>query len=84
MTKGIEVDPAIVEAVAKWPVSLTGTAVHLFLGLVRYMVAFLPKSAEYTPILTPLTTKEANKNFPEWGKVQQKAFEAIKEIVLSQ
>lgn len=82
-TRGIEADPSKVEAVAKWPVPRMATAVHSFLRLVRYMSAFLPKLAEYTAVLTPLTTKEVDRAFPEWGEEQQEAFEKIKEVVLS-
>jgi hypothetical protein len=31
----------------------------------------------------PLTTKEANRSFPQWTKDHQAAFEAIKVIVVS-
>lgn len=47
------------------------------------MSVFLPKLAEYMAVLTPLTTKEVDKVFPEWGAEQQEAFEKIKEVVLS-
>jgi hypothetical protein len=33
--------------------------------------------------LTPLTTKKAKKNFPEWTDIHQSAFEGIKALVLS-
>ena len=42
------------------------TDVRSFLGLVRYIATFLPKLADHTVILTPLTTKEARKAFPAW------------------
>lgn len=80
--RGIEADPSKVEAVVKWPVPRTAMAVRSFLGLVRYMAAFLPKLAEQTVVLRPLTTKEAEKKFPEWGEKQQKAFKKIKRIIL--
>ena len=54
-----------------------------FLGLVRYISVFLPKLADHTCILTPLTTKEAKKSFPQWTAVHQEAFEAIKSLVVS-
>jgi hypothetical protein len=57
--------------------------VRSFLGLVRYVSWFLPKLADYTAILTPLTTKAAKRAFPEWTSDHQNAFQAIKGIVIS-
>ncbi len=59
-TKGIEADPAKIEAITKWPAPKTATEVRSFLGLVRYIATFLPRLAEHTAILTPLTTKDAD------------------------
>jgi RNase H-like domain found in reverse transcriptase/Integrase zinc binding domain len=53
------------------------------LGLVRYVAIFLPKLADFTAVLTPLTTKEARKEFPEWTSHHQIAFKAIKSLVVS-
>ncbi|KAF8227589.1 hypothetical protein L208DRAFT_1492924, partial [Tricholoma matsutake] len=47
-----------------------------------YISIFLPTLAEYTSILTPLTTKECDKIFPEWMSEHQFAFEHIKKLVL--
>jgi hypothetical protein len=47
------------------------------------MAAFLPRLAEHTAVLMPLTMKEAEKTFLEWGDTQQQAFDGIKAIVLS-
>ena len=52
-----------------------------FLGLTRYIAAFLPALAEHTSILTPLTTKECDQEFPLWEPEHQKAFDAIKALV---
>ena len=38
--------------------------------------------AEYTSVLTPLTIKECDKDFPEWTSEHQSAFEHIKRLVL--
>src|SRR5713101_1667900 len=80
---GIEPHSSKVEKVLQWPVPKSATNVCAFLGLVRYMASFLPKLADFTTVLTPLTTKEARSNFPEWTADHQFAFEAIKSLVVS-
>ena len=50
---------------------------------VQYLATFLPRLAEYRTVLTPLTTKEAQKEWPGWSKDHQAAFQHIKDIVLS-
>lgn len=57
--------------------------VRAFLGLVRYLDKFLPNLAAYTRILTPLTMKECDKDWPGWGENHQAAFDAIKALVVS-
>lgn len=47
------------------------------------MTSFLPKLANHTIILTPLTTKEAHRSFPAWTQKHQLAFKAIKALVVS-
>jgi RNase H-like domain found in reverse transcriptase/Integrase zinc binding domain len=66
-----------------WPVPKSSTDVRAFLGLVRYVSVFLPKLAEHTCILTPLTTKECCKTFPAWTTDHQTAFDAVKALVVS-
>jgi hypothetical protein len=44
---------------------------------------FLLALAEHTTVLNRLTTKEADKDFPEWNEEYQEAFNAIKGIVMS-
>src|SRR5882672_1012124 len=61
---GIEPNSSKIERVLNWPVSKNASKVHGFLGLVRYISVFLPKLADHTCILTPLTTKEAKKKLP--------------------
>jgi len=43
---------------------------------------FLPKLADYTSVLTPLTTKDAHKHFPPWTDEHQSVFEGIKSLVV--
>ena len=56
--------------------------VKFFLGLVWYIVQYLPDLATYTHVLTPLTTKEADLHFPHWLEEHQRAFEGIKNLVV--
>ena len=44
---------------------------------------YLPKLAELTCVLTPLTTKAAKTEFPMWTDAHQQAFEDIKSLVTS-
>jgi hypothetical protein len=67
----------------QWPVPKLATDVRSFLGLVWYLAAFLPRLADHTKTLTPLTTKEAQKDFPVWTPVHQHAFDSIKALVVS-
>jgi hypothetical protein len=57
--------------------------VQQFLGLVKYLNAFLPRLAIQSSILSRLTTKECIKNFPPWNETYQNAFKKIKDIVVS-
>lgn len=49
----------------------------------RYIAVFLPQLAEQTAVLTPLTTKAADKMFPQWMRAHEEAFNRIRELVLS-
>ena len=57
---GIQADPRKIGRILNWPQPTTATNVRGFLGLTRYIAAFLPALAEHTSILTPLTTKECD------------------------
>lgn len=81
--KGVEADPLKITAVANWPRPKSNTEVRSFLSLVRYISAFLPKLVYHTAILTPLTMKDLEKKFPPWMEDHQKAFKAIKQLILS-
>ena len=82
MGAGIKPDPHKTDRIATWPQPMTATNVRGFLGLTRYVAAFLPALAEYTSVLTPLTTKECDWAFPIWMAEHQTAFENIKWLVL--
>ena len=78
---GIQADPRKIDRILEWPQPTTATNVPGFLGLTRYITAFLPALAEHTSVLTPLTTKECDRVFPAWEPVHQKAFDSIKALV---
>ena len=80
---GIEPKSDNVERILNWPRPKSATAVRSFLGIVRYLAAFLPNLAEHTCKLSPLTTKECDKEFPPWTDEHEQAFEAIKALVVS-
>jgi hypothetical protein len=56
---GIEPNSSKVEKIMNWPIPQNATDVCAFLGLIRYVATFLPKLADHTTVLTPLTTKDA-------------------------
>ena len=78
---GIQADPRKINRILEWPQPTTATNVRGFLGLTRYIATFLPALAEHTSVLTPLTTKECDREFPNWEPEHQKAFDAIKALV---
>ena len=67
----------------KWPTPQSATDIRSFLGLVRYITTLLPKLADHTVILTPLTTKDTHKKFPAWTDEHNFAFEPINILVCS-
>ncbi len=80
---GVQPDPVKIEKILNWPTPRCVGDVRSYLGLVRYVASFLPKLAEYTAVLTPLTTKAAELEFPAWSAEHQAAFDAIKQLVTS-
>ena len=82
-TKGVEADEGKADHITNWPVPSCAKHVHSFLGLVRYLAAFLPNLAHHTTILDELTTKDCDKTFPPWTAQHQMAFDAIKSLVTS-
>jgi hypothetical protein len=82
-SRGIEANSLKVDQILQWPTPTSATDVRSFLGLVRYLATFLPKLADHTTVLTPLTMKEAKNFFPPWTDAHQAAFQAIKDLVMS-
>lgn len=81
--EGIQADASKAAKISSWPVPKTVSDVRQFLGLVRYLSAFLPRLAELTAILTPLTNKVAGGEHIVWRDNHQAAFEGIKQLVAS-
>jgi hypothetical protein len=81
--RSIEASNEKVNKILNWPTPRCAKDVRGVLGLTRYIAMYLPNLVEYTRILTPLTTKEAQKRFPEWNSEHDTAFEAIKSLVVS-
>jgi hypothetical protein len=55
---GVELNSSKIDCIMQWPTPKLSTDVRAFLGLICYIADFLPRLADYTTILTPLTTKE--------------------------
>lgn len=71
-------DPSKVQKILNWPTPTNLKEVQQFLGLVKYLNAFLPCLAIQSSILSHLTTKDCAKNFPPWNETYQNAFNKIK------
>lgn len=80
---GIEADASKAKRILDWPIPRSTSDVRSFLGLVRYLDQFLPHLADHTRILTPLTTKSSEVEWPGWSNKHQTAFDAIKCLVVS-
>ncbi|GBE79178.1 Transposon Tf2-1 polyprotein [Sparassis crispa] len=80
---GIQPDPQKVEKILNWSMPHSTSQVRAFLGLVCYIALFLPKLTDFTHLLNPLTTKDAELNFPTWMDSRQAAFDSIKMLVCS-
>ena len=79
--QGIKLNMSKIQKILDWPVPTRSTKVWAFLGLVWYIASFLPKLADHTYILTPLTNKCAKTHF-SWTADHQCAFESIKALVV--
>ncbi|RXW17191.1 hypothetical protein EST38_g8660 [Candolleomyces aberdarensis] len=81
--EGVRPDEQKVEKIKHWPPPKSATDVRRFLGLVRYLAAFLPNLAAHTEVLFRLTTKDCDAEFPQWTSEHQRAFDGIKDLVVS-
>ena len=81
---GIKADDSKVKWILNWLPPKSAKHIQQFLGLVRYILVFLPTLAEHMAVLTPLTYKKCNTSFPQWTSIHQYMFESIKRLVVSQ
>ena len=81
--KGVEAYEGKADWIWNWPTPSCTKHVCSFLGLVRYLSAFLPRLADHTSILDELTMKDCDKNFPTWLEQHQTAFDNIKQLIVS-
>ena len=80
--RGIEPDTRKVEKIQNWPVPRCTKDVRKFLRMDRCSASLGKNAARYCTNPTPLTTKEAQKDWPGWSLDHQTAFQNIKDIVL--
>jgi hypothetical protein len=80
---GVEADTSKAKRILDWRIPKLSSDIQSFLGLVRYLDQFLPHLADYTRLLTPLTTKVSDLDWPGWRSTYQKAFNEIKKLVTS-
>lgn len=80
-TWGIEPNTSKFQKILDWPIPTNLTEVWGFLGLVWYIASFLPKLADHTYPLIPLTNKSMKLIF-SWTADHQFAFESIKALIV--
>ncbi|KAJ0432655.1 putative nucleotidyltransferase, Ribonuclease H [Helianthus annuus] len=73
--RGIQVDPAKVEAVMNWQEPKTPTEIRSFLGLAGYYRRFIEN---FSRIAAPLTSLTRKKIKFDWGPKQQESFDILK------
>ena len=77
--KGIEVDPAKIQAIVDWPVPKTVHDVRSFLGLASYYRRFIHKFSHIATPLSDLTRGVVTKHGKiVWGAREQEAFDTLK------
>ncbi|KAJ0455185.1 putative nucleotidyltransferase, Ribonuclease H [Helianthus annuus] len=74
--RGIQVDPAKVEAVMNWQEPKTPTEIRSFLGLAGYYRRFIEN---FSRIAAPLTSLTRKKIKFDWGPKQQESFDILKQ-----
>ena len=77
---GIQPTVSKVEAIQNFPALKNVKEVRSFLGLINYLIRFIPNLATHTHCLRMLTKKDCKF---KWSEVEQEAFEGLKSIVTS-
>ena len=78
---GMQPTVSKVEAIHNFPAPKNAKEVRSFLGLINYLIRFIPNLATHTHCLRMLTKKHCKF---KWSKVEQEAFEALKSMVTSE
>ncbi|XP_024965032.1 uncharacterized protein LOC112505344, partial [Cynara cardunculus var. scolymus] len=74
--RGIQVDPAKIEAIRNWEAPRTATEIRQFLGLASYYRRFMANFSKIAQPLTALTQKD--KKFI-WSERHEEAFKTLKQ-----
>ena len=77
---GVTVDPERTQGIRDFPPPRDAKAIARFVGMVNFYRRFIPNAAEIAAPLNELHKKRAKF---EWGEKHQKAFEALKEAIMS-
>jgi hypothetical protein len=81
--RGIKAQQSKCDAILHFPRPESAKEVRRFLGMVCFIAGYLSELlAEHTAVLYPLTRKECNSDFPEWDYTHEKAFSAIKTLIV--
>lgn len=75
---GVAADPALVKAVADWPVPRTMKQLRGFLGTANFYRKFVPR---YSAVAAPLTDLTRGETLGPWTPSHQRAFDQIKELL---
>ncbi|EYC04035.1 hypothetical protein Y032_0090g2380 [Ancylostoma ceylanicum] len=78
---GSRINPKRIASITKYPVPKTVSDVKSFLGAASYFRRYIPNFAKIANPLTGLTRKESNRFI--WRTEQQKAFEELKQKLIS-
>ena len=78
--KGVEADPTKIEAITKFPKPKSRTDVKAFMGLANQLAAFTNRLAEMS---LPLRELMKSKNAFFWDQEHEKAFDAVKQLLVS-
>eukprot|EP00253_Pinus_taeda_P024068 PITA_24068 len=76
----LKIDPSKVEVILNWPNPNIVTEVRSFLGATQYWRKFI---ANFSSIAAPLHALTSVKKVFHWGNVQHKAFDALKQKIIS-